>query len=217
MTLPPRLALDAMKTYTPLMLLAAALLPASPVLATVPSTLTLDVKVYFQESIGEEGDLLLGDVHCFRLNTKELLALLEDELEMDFPPGAKLLVFPDGDVDVVENDGDFVAGVSGFVHAIFDYDDELFDGKYNFDTEQEKSRIYFPFALQFELPEEDLMMEMRGLAIENFTGSKPAPNGRQTFKGNIHCNLTARGDWNEETVFGEGHASLAGKEVEDPK
>lgn len=206
-----------MKTNTPLMLLTAALLPASPVLATVPSTLTLDVKVYIQESIEEDGDLLLGDVHCFRANTKELLAFLEDELEMDFPPGSKLLVFPDGDIDVVENDGDFVAGVSGIMHAIFDYEDELFDGKYNFETEQENSRIYFPFGLEFDLPDEDLMMEMRGLAVEHFTGSKPNPNGKQTFKGNIHCNLTGRGEWNGDPVFAEGHASLVGKEVVNPK
>ena len=206
-----------MKTKFLPWLLAAVLLPASPVMATVPSTLTLDMKVYYQESLDKEGDNLLGDVHCFRVNAKELLALLEDELEMDFPPGAKLLVYPDGDVDVVENDGDYIATVYDYLYAIFEYDDELFDGNYNFETEQEKSRIYFPFGLMLDLPEEDLVMEMRGLAIENFTGSKPNPNGKQTFKGNIQCNLTGRGKWNGEAVFGEGHASLVGKEVENDK
>jgi hypothetical protein len=203
-----------MKTNTSLLpLLAAALLPASPVLATVPSTLTLDVKVYYQESFEVEGDLELGDVHCFRVNSKELLALLEDELETDFPVGSKLLVYPDGDVVVIGRDGDFITGVTDYLKAHFD-EDSLFDGKYNVDTEQENSHYYFSFGMLFEFPEEDLLLEMRGLAIEHFTGSKPKSDGKQTFKGNIRSNLTGQGKWDGALVFAEGSASLAGKVVE---
>jgi hypothetical protein len=205
-----------MKLKTSLLLLAAALFPASPVMATVPSKLLLNLVIYLQSSLDEEGDQLLGDVEVMRAAGKDLLHFIEDATDSDFPNGAKIMVDPDGTVTVVNKNGELLADVSEFFRADYD-EDYLFDGKYHFETAQERSKIYFRLAFYLDIPDEGLALKVAGVAHESFTGSKPNARGKQTFTGHILCDLTGRGNWGESLILAEGDATLNGKVVEEVK
>ena len=194
------------------LLLAAALFPALPVQATVPSPLVLNFTFYVQASQVTEGNLFKGEVDAVRLNSKDLLALLATQTGQTFPKGARIVVDPDGDVFVTDKNGVLIVDVSTFAFA--DFGGDLFDGVYNTVTEQEKSKIYIAFGLELSLPAEGLVLDMTGLAKENFSASKPNNQGTQILKGKIACAVTGRGTFDGNLILGEGKIDLRGKEVE---
>jgi hypothetical protein len=194
------------------LLVAAALFPAVPAQATVPSPLVLVFTFFVQASEVTEGDLYKGEVEPVRLNTKDLLALLAAETHQTFPKGARIIVDPDGDVIVTDKNGAFLADVSTLVFA--DFGPYLFDGVFNNVTEQERSKIYITFGLEISLPTEGLVLDLTGMAKEDFTATKPTNQGVQTFKGKIACAVTGRGTLDGGLILGEGKIDLSGKEVE---
>ncbi|WP_367870200.1 hypothetical protein [Luteolibacter sp. Populi] len=194
------------------LLLAAALFPALPVQATVPSPLVLNFTFFIQASEVTEGNLFKGEVEAVRLNSKDLLALLATQTVQTFPKGARIVVDPDGDVYVTDKNGVLIVDVSAFAFA--DFGGDLFNGVYNTVTEQEKSKIYIAFGLELNLPVEGLVLNMTGLAKENFSASKPNNQGTQTLKGKIACTVTGRGTLESSLILGEGKIDLTGKEVE---
>lgn len=198
------------------LLCAAALFSTLPASATVPAPLVLHFTYYAQvsEEIDEDG-VVHGDVQSFRLDSKDLLKLLALETGMVFPKGSKIIVDPDGDCFVVDKNGDFIVDVSLFLFA--DFGDSLFDGFFDLDTEHEKSTIFIAFALDLNLPSDDLLLEIFGMAKEKFSASKPKNNGTQKLKGDINVDVSGRGSIDEELILGEGSVKLNGKETVDLK
>jgi hypothetical protein len=198
------------------LILAASLFTTPPASATVPSPLVLQFTYWVQVSEEvDENDIFRGEVEAFRLDSKSLLKLLALETGMVFPKGAKIIVDPDGDCFVVDKHGDLIVDVTEFLFA--DFGDSLFDGFFNIETEHEKSNIFIAFSLDLSLPDEDLLLEIFGVAKEKFSASKPKNNGNQTSKGNIHVDVTGRGSLDEELILGEGTIQLKGKETETVK
>jgi hypothetical protein len=214
-----------------LALLAAAMFPASPVQATVDSTVTaFNVTLRVQGDFTENGDVLTGKVIVLRVGAKQIIELLEDLFDTDYPPGAKLFVTTDGDVWIVDNQGDFLDDVSEFVSADLNFEVEVFKGTFNFETEQENSVINFVISFFVDIPDDikvttlgvngggigdGIQFELFGIAKENFTGGKPKPDGTQVFKGTINADLAGVGSVDGSDAVAEGHVTLNGKEVED--
>ena len=212
-----------------LALLAAAMFPASPVHATLDSTVTaFNVTLRVQGDLTEEGDVLMGKVIVIRVGAKQIIELLEDLFDTDYPAGAKLFVTVDGDVWIVDKEGDFLDDVSEFVSADLNFGVEVFKGTFNFETEQEKSVINFLISFFIDIPADikvatqgvngiggGVELELDGVAKENFTGGKEKPNGEQVFKSTVTAGLAGFGFIDGSDAVAEGNVTLNGKEVED--
>lgn len=195
------------------LILAASLFTTLPASATVPAPLVIQFTYWVQVSEEvDENDIFRGEVQAFRLDSKSLLKLLALETGMVFPKGAKIIVDPDGNCYVVDKQGDLIVDVSEFLFA--DFGDSLFDGFFNLETEHEKSNIFIAFQLDLNLPSDDLILDIFGVAKEKFSASKPKNNGTQHLKGNINVDVTGRGSLDEELILGEGTIKLNGKETE---
>lgn len=200
------------KTLLRPLLLAAALFTTLPARSTVPAPLNLQFTYWVQVSEVLDGDIFRGEVEAFRLDSKDLLKLLEVETGMIFPKGSKIIVDPDGDCFVEDKNGNFIVDVSEFLFA--DFGDDLFDGFFNIETEHEKSTIFIAFSLELSLPDEELLLEIFGVAKEKFNAAKPNErNNTQKLKGNINVDVTGRGSLAEELILGEGTVKLKGKET----
>ena len=212
-----------------LTLLVAVMFPASPVNGTVDSTVTaLNLTVRVQGDFTVNGDVETGRVIVVRVGAKQIIELLEDLFDTNYPAGAKLFVTVDGDVWIVDNRGNFLDDVSDFVSADLDFSIEIFKGTFNFETEQENSVINFLIRFFIDIPADiktvtaggggdggGVFLELFGVAKENFTGGKPKPDGTQVFRGTINAGLAGSGTVDDRDAVAEGNVILNGKEVED--
>lgn len=220
---------SAMKLKPSLLaLLFAAMIPVTPVEATVNSRIeSMLLTVRLQGDTDINGDLFIGDIVVVRVTARELLLALEDAYETDYPVGSSLMITTDGEVLVIDRDGNVLEVVEEYITAILDFDNSLFDGRYNVETEQENSRIVFNMWLNFSLPTvtpqgpgiqlPDFNLMLRGVAFESFNTNKPNQQGVQTSKGTIRADLTGSGDLDEDPIFGEGPIILRGKERDNVK
>ncbi|MCW1922219.1 hypothetical protein OKA05_06620 [Luteolibacter arcticus] len=213
-----------------LTLLAAAMFPAMPVHATVDSTVTgLNLTLRVQGAFTENGDVQTGKVEVVRLGAKQIIELLGDLFEEDYPAGSKLFITVDGDVWIVNKKGEFLDDISEFVSADLDFTIEVFKGTFNVETEEEKSVIHFVIGFLINIPDDikvpargvmgvgnGIEIALSGIAKENFTGGKPKPDGSQTFHGTVNAGLSGTGSVDGADAVVEGSVTLNGKEtVED--
>lgn len=229
-----------------LTLLAVVMLPATPVQGTVDSFVTaLNLSLLVQSELESEDGILEGKTANVRLGAKQILELLEDELETDFPAGSRLFIALNGDilargigesndVLVVDKKGNELANVSDYITAFIDFENSTFKGFYNELTDQEKSVIHFLLGYEISLPtgsmvvsaaaprggkgiENGIDLEVFGIAKENFKGSKPKNDGTQNFTGKISARLIGLGTVDGANALANGNTSLSGKETVDGK
>lgn len=185
------------------------LLPALPLQASVDSMLTLVLKCYTQDKISTAGTTDTGRVAVARIDSKQLLILLEKQLNVNFPRGAQLKVTVDGKVYVTDSKAVVLNDVSTYLQATLDRDNRLFHGTLHGDTGQENSQSYFPLTLTFNLL--TLQGTITGIAIEKFTASAPNSYGIQHISGQSASTVNGMGSFNGRVAYFDGSLRLTGK------
>lgn len=187
-------------------------------------------KIFNQASLTVDGGVEVGEVDTTKLTAKVLLELLEIQLGLSFPNGAKIqLCMPEepvfltgaavagglspiGGSQVVDKKGVVIVDTSAFITNELDLANSLFDGKYDIVTGQEKSKIYFPVTVFINLPTPGLNLILGGLGVENFKANKPK-NGEQKLKGNITADVSGEGALEGDQIYADGTIKLKGKDV----
>lgn len=187
------------------------LLSAFSLQAEVKSQLTLDLRCYSQKKISTSDKEVKGSVEVVRLDSKQLLKLLAKQTGLKYPGGSQLRVDTNGQVLVTNSKGNSIADVSRYFEAEFDRDDAILNGKYNRDTQQEKSVNYFPISFSINLP--TLKGTVSGVAIENFSVSKPDKFGIQQISGRSTTNVNGQGQVVGKVAYFDGKMTLSGKDA----
>ena len=200
-----------MKTSPSHLILSASLLflPTHPLQAGVDSMLTLSLTCYSQERIATSGDTDNGRVNVMRLNAKQLLGMLANDLNVHFPNGSQLRLADTGKVHVADSNGVVLRDVSPYLHAQFDQAERLFDGSRNRVTGQEKTLSYYPMTFTINLA--TLKGTVQGIMIEKFTVSAPDQYGVQRIKQEGSSAVNGSGSYGGGTAYFDGSLKLIGQ------
>jgi hypothetical protein len=218
-------------------LLCAVMFPAAlPVQATPEKNFaTPFMSGFFQvpSSLVTSGveDKLVGKLQGVRLNGKDLLNLISEETEIEFPRGARLLVDLDsfkladkfitssalvGGTFVVDRNGAVLVNASPYVIVTFNFDDLIFSGVVDFENDKEKTKNRFPATVQIIFPHRDIDVLFTGNCFENFSMSAPNNQGEQRVKGTTRFQGEGSGFFDDNTFIGSLDMLLKGNElVED--
>lgn len=162
-----------MKNKNPLLLpLVAAMLPALPANATVPENyVTVNAKVSYQkntlfstQTARADVGTIRGQLGTLRINTKELLKVIAEDLNLTLPKGARFLHVNNtflvagaeagtkgslGGMWIVDKQGFPISNVSNYFNIEFDLGSLIWEGTYNPSTDRERSTNRFPFSILF--------------------------------------------------------------------
>lgn len=160
--------------------------------ATIPSCFDINVVGSFQAETEFVDPTFTGRIGNARFTTRDLIALFEELLEEDLPPGTCILADPDDGVILVDREGEFIADVSGIIEVLFGTEGgDLFHGTFNEDTLAERSRIMF--LLQVGIFAPDLLAVMQGVAYEVFSATAVNDDFEQRITGNIRAKVNGEG------------------------
>jgi hypothetical protein len=203
----------AMKSNSSKLLLCSSffLLSAFSLQAGVESVLKLDLRCYYQKKISTSDSQVKGSVDVVRLDSKQLLKLLSKQAGLRYPAGSQLTIDTSGKVLITGSKGGTVADVSRFFKAEVNHDDAILDGKYNRDTFEEKSVNYFPISFTINLPA--FKGTVSGVAIENFSVSKPDKFDIQHISGRTTSNVSGQGQLAGKVAYFDGKMTLSGKDA----
>jgi hypothetical protein len=184
--------------------------------ATIPSCFDINVVASFQAEEEFVDPVFTGRIGNARFTTRDLIALLEELLVEDLPPGTCILADPDGGVTLVDRDGEFIEDVSGILEVIFGTEGgDLFHGTFNEDTLAERSRIMF--LLQVLIFGGDFEAFLQGVAYEVFSATAVNDDFEQRITGNIRAKVNGEGFIADEEIESylllEGVVRLVGSGV----
>jgi len=199
-----------MKLKLPLLpLLAAVMLPASPVNATPQETiLTLTVSGQYQRSDGGIGvasssKIIEGKLTNIQLTAKDLIKFAGEENETTYPAGSQLLVdlgyykptltgvqvsggsSSQATVWIIDRDGNRLADVTQYICISFDFLSLIYSGKIDLATYAEDTRNRFAAKLHLRFPSRGIWMTFRGNCTELYSLTAPNSKGEQRERGNI--------------------------------
>lgn len=176
-------------------------------------------------------DKLVGKLQSVRLNGKDLLNLISQATETNFPRGAKILVDLDGfkladkfitssalvgGTFVVDKNGVVLANASPYVIVTFNFDALIFAGTVDFENDKEKTKNKFPATVQLLFPDRDIDITFVGNCFENFSMSAPNNEGVQRVKGTTRFQGEGSGFFDDNPFIGSLDMILKGNElVED--
>jgi len=185
------------------------LLPALPLHASVDSILTVVVNCYYQQKVSTAGDTIAGNVDIVRIDSKQLLVLLQKELAVYFPRGVQLELAADGKVYVVDAKSVVVMDVSTYISATVDVGERLLNGQRNLATKQENTRNYYPITLTFNLVA--LHGTIRGIMVESLTAGAPDRYGFNITNEKGNAIVNGSGSFNGKTAYFDGTLNLLGR------
>lgn len=200
-----------MKSKSLQLLLAAGLL-VSPALAeetSVNSTLTLNMKCYFQQSGTPTGTVGSGKVGVFRVDTKQLLKLAGSQLGVGFPSGTRLLATADGGVFAVNQKGVVIKDLSTFYALKRDTANLLFDGRSKQPAGKQTSKNYYPAT--FTMNVAGLTGTVGGLLIETFKITAPDAFGVRRISSDSTTAVSGKGTYGSSLSYYDGDFKLSGK------
>lgn len=206
------------KVLRPFIYSAAAvwLLAAAPFAQATVEASRLDVKLTIYGQGEEITNETTGDysakIEKGKGTNKELLVFIAETLNMptNFPSGSYIEVSLYGQTTIKSKTGATLADASSIVQVNLDFEDYLFGGKYNYDTEKESSKIILGLSLQITGIGTSLVLQ--GVAFENFSNSGANSNGEYTAKGTVKAKVAGKGLIDYDPVFVEGTVSLKGVE-----
>lgn len=222
-----------MKLNSPrMMLLCAAMFPATPVQATPEKNYaTPFIAGQFQVSEEIKGsgleDKIIGKLQTVKLNGKDLLDLISEATETEFPKGARLLVdlggikaasvspmggTTAGSVWVVDRDGDPILNASSYLFFTFDFNALIYSGLVDFLNEKEKTKNQFPATLRMVFPQREIDVFFQGNCFENFRMSSPNADGIQNVRGVTRFAGDGHGVFEGELFVGSTDIVLRGNE-----
>jgi len=193
----------------PILAAGLFLLTALPLHASVDSILTVVVNCYYQQKISTAGDLIAGNVDIVRVDSKQLLVLLQKELAVNFPRGAQLQLAADGKVNVVDAKSVVVADVSTYIVATLDGGVHLLNGQRNLATKQENTRNYYPITLTFNLS--TLQGSIKGILMENLVAGAPDRYGFNVTTEKSNATVNGSGSYIGKQAYFDGSLTLLGK------
>ena len=185
------------------------LLTVLPLHASVDSILILAVNCYYQQKVATAGTLIAGNVDIVRVDSKQLLILLQKELAMNFPRGAQLQLATDGKVYVVDSKSVMVTDVSTYISATVDDGVRLLNGQRNLATKQENTRNYYPITLTFNFA--TLQGTIKGILMEKLVCSAPDRYGFNVTAEKSNATVNGSGSFNGNVAYFDGTLSLLGK------
>ena len=201
---------DKMKAkLIPILAAGLFLLPAMPLRASVDSILTVVVNCYYQQKIATAGDLIAGNVDIVRIDSKQLLTLLEKELNTKFPQGAQLQLAADGSVNVVTSKAVLITNVDTYLSATVDGGVHLLNGQRNTATKQENTRNYYPITLTFNFT--TLQGSIQGIVMENLVAGAPDRYGVNVTTEKANATVGGSGTYAGKVGYFDGTLTLLGK------
>lgn len=193
----------------PILAAGLFLLPAQPLRASVDSLMSLVANCYYQQKVATTGSVTTGNVDMVRVDSKQLLLLLEKELGMRFPAGAQLQVTTDGNVNVVSSKSVFIADASAYLSATLNDGVRLVDGQRNAVTKQENTRNYYPITVTFNFAV--LQGSIKGILLEKLVCSAPDRYGINVTTSNSSATVNGSGLYNGVVAYLDGALILKGK------
>ncbi|QJE96190.1 hypothetical protein [Luteolibacter luteus] len=222
-----------MKLDSPkMLLLCAAMFPALPVQAT-PEKNYVNPFIGGQFQLSEEInptsslDKIVAKVQTVKLNGKDLLQLISEATETEFPKGARLLVDLSGikaagvaplggttiaTTWVVDRDGTPLLNATEFLLFTFDFNSLIYSGLVDFLNNKEKTKNQFPATLRMVFSHRDIDVFFQGNCFENFRMSSPNSQGVQHVHGVTRFAADGHGFFNDELFVGSTDIILRGDE-----
>lgn len=222
-----------MKLNSPrMMLLCAAMFPAMPVQATPEknyATPFIAGQFQLSEEINTSStlDQVIGKLQTVKLNGKDLLELISEATETEFPKGARLLVdlggfkgasvAPMGGTTiattwVVDRHGDPILNASAYLLFTFDFNALIYSGLVDFLNDREKTKNQFPATLRMLFPHRDIDVLFQGNCFENFRMTSPDSQGIQNVRGVTRFAGDGHGFFEDELFVGSADVILRGNE-----
>lgn len=223
-----------MKLKLPLLpLLAAVMLPASPVQAT-PDIMELTCTVTGQyQQAGNAGGAsssatIVGKLAVVALTAKDLIRFAGDENETEYPAGSALQVdlgffkptitgskgsSTKARVWIIDKDGIRLADVTEFICVSFDFDSLIYSGKIDLLTDQEDTRNRFAAKIHLRFPSKGILMTFRGNCTELYKLGAPNNDGDQRERGNVIFTGDGSGFFDERQWVGKIVAHFVGNSV----
>ena len=193
----------------PILAAGLFLLTALPLHASVDSMLTLVLNCYYQQKVATAGTVIAGNVDIVRVDSKQLLILLEKERGAKFPQGAQLKVATDGRVYVVDAKGVVITEVSTYLYATLNDGVRLLNGQRNLATGQENTRNYYPITLTFNFS--TLKGSVKGVLMENLVVGAPDRYGFHVSTGKSSSTVNGSGFYNGKLAYFDGTLNLLGR------
>ena len=193
----------------PILAAGLFLMPAQPLRASVDCLMSLVANCYYQQKFTSVGTVTTGHVDMVRVDSKQLLLLLEKELNMKFPAGAQLQVATDGKVNVVSSKSVFIADASTYLSATLDDGVRLVDGPVNAATKQENTRNYYPITLTFNFSV--LQGSIKGVLLEKLLTTAPDRYGFNVTTSDCTAAVNGSGVYNGKAAYLDGNLVLKGK------
>jgi hypothetical protein len=175
-----------------------------PASATQVSTCTLALTAVVEQQVeNSDESLYVSKFVKARITTKDVLNFLAEELTMEFPTDAFLQVDPEGPVHV-KTPGGFDQDVSQFFTNTFSINEgiSVFSGKYNNDSQAEKSTGLFLITMQIQGQNGDLV-RVSGLATEKYNAGAVV-EGQQKVVAGITAPVAGSGTVDGETTLISG-------------
>ena len=224
-----------MKLKLPLLpLLAAAMLPASPVHATPEKmNLTCTVTGQYQRpgniGVASSSETIVGKLSTVAITAKDLIRFAGDENETEYPSGSGLqvdlgffkptLLGTNGSsstkarVWIVDKDGFPLADVTEFICVSFDFDSLIYSGQIDLVTDEENTRNRFAAKMHLRFPSKRIQMTFRGNCTEVYQLTAPNNSGDQRERGNLIFTGDGNGYFDEMQWVGKIVAHLVGNSV----
>lgn len=215
-----------------MMLLCAAMFPALPVQAT-PEKNYVNPFIGGQFQLSEElnpsstEDKIIAKVQTVKLNGKDLLELISEATETEFPKGARLLidfgatkgssVAPTGSSTsattwVVDRHGDPILNATAYLLFTFDFNSLIYSGLIDFLNDKEKTKNQYPATLWMRFPHRVIDIYFQGNCFENFRMSSPNSQGVQHVHGITRFAGDGHGYFDDERFVGSTDIVLRGDE-----
>ena len=171
--------------------------------------LTLTMNCYRQQRYVTTGTNISANVDTVRIDSKQLLTLLEKELSRKFPQGAQLKVATDGKVWVTDSKAVPITEVSAYLNATLDDGVRLLNGQRNLATGQENTRSYYPITLTFNFS--TLQGSVKGILMENLVVGSPDRYGFHIGTEKSAGTVNGSGSYNGNPAYFDGSLKLQGK------
>jgi len=179
--------------------------------ASVDSNLTLELRYFMQQKLTSSGNSDYGQVKSVRLNAKQLLIFLAQDMKVKFPDGAILKIQTNDKVVVTDSAGNFLRDASNFFELDLTGQQRVFDGQRNRLTGQEASRNYFPITFKIKLSA--LQGTVKGIAIEDLKTTTPNGDGIQITTGQIETAVNGSGTVGAGKAYYDGSLYLKGRKA----
>ena len=180
--------------------------------ARIESILTLDLVCYYQKSFNPSQDDTTGEVGSLRIDSKDFIAMISEQTDIDYPRGSQLRVNVNGRVTITNSEGTILGNVSQYIKADFDQGRRLFAGKVDTDTGEENSTRYFQFTYTINLP--GVQGVVRGIAAEDTNVNQPSDDGIQTTTTLCQeAKIDGKGRFNGSPAFFIGDITMEGRKI----